>query len=142
MLIGFFSHCALAIFLLAFLSLATAGVVSLGKKSRGKDRPDPPAIFAPIRGMYVCYQCDTIFNTAQCPGCHEDALIPLIHLTGTLMENERVSAVAVRLKEHAVRRFPAPESQLSACLPTPPNGDASKVPMTFLLESQRGGELS
>jgi hypothetical protein len=47
------------------------------------DREDPEMICAPIHGLFVCHQCDTVFNTRICPNCREDAMIPLVNLTGS-----------------------------------------------------------
>ncbi|MDA8306521.1 MAG: hypothetical protein M0Z81_06820 [Deltaproteobacteria bacterium] len=145
MLNGLFTHYASVIFVGAVLAFALSRVLSYGKNSRRKEKSDPPAIFGPIRGMYVCYQCDTIFNTVECPVCHEEALIPLVHLTGSITEDERVAAVTNRLSsrgdwklqaienEQQVQPAPAPQSSN--------NGDASEVPVRFLF-APRGRELS
>ena len=89
-----------AAFIVVLLGVAFLGVLLSRRKSRS-EKPDPPSIFGPIRGMYVCYQCDTVFNTAQCPVCHEEATIPLIHLTGSVILNERLTAMMGRIKERS-----------------------------------------
>jgi uncharacterized alpha/beta hydrolase family protein len=109
------------------------GVILSRKKSR-KDRPDPPSIFGPIRGMYVCYQCDTIFNTAKCPKCYEEAMIPLVQLTGSVIQNERLTAMISRLQGSSTLKLPIfqnshVETPTPASRPEPVNGDASEVPL-------------
>ena len=99
-----------AIFLGTLISIVLIGAIAFRSKPR-KDRPEPPAIFGPIRGMYVCYQCDTVFNTPQCPTCHEEATIPLIHLTGSIAQNERFTAMIDRLQEHSAWKLPAFEDK-------------------------------
>jgi hypothetical protein len=129
------------------LWVVLSGVIFSRRKSR-KERPDPPSIFGPIRGMYVCYQCDTIFNTAQCPECHEEARIPLIHLTGSVLQNERLTAVIRELQERSTLKLPIfqksdADTPAHAARPEPVNGGASEVPLTLsLLGSERSRELS
>jgi hypothetical protein len=146
MLKGLFSEYATAVFMAAVLAFAIARVVSSGKNSRRREKPDPVPVFGPIRGMYVCYQCDTIFNTAQCPYCREEASIPLIHLTGSLLEDERVSVVTRRIDVRAGRNLPALQNELAATAPAtalkPANGDGSGVPVRILFAPERGRELS
>jgi len=89
-----------AVFIAILLWVVLLGVLFSRRKPR-RERPDPPSIFGPIRGMYVCYQCDTIFNTAQCPNCHEEAMIPLIQLTGSVVQNKRLMAMMDRLEGHS-----------------------------------------
>ncbi|MDR3569997.1 MAG: hypothetical protein P4L43_18395 [Syntrophobacteraceae bacterium] len=145
---GLFTHYALEIFMGAVFVFALSRIVSSGRNYRRREKPDPPAIFGPIRGMYVCYQCDTIFNTTQCPGCYEEASIPLIYLTGSIMEDERVRAVARRLNTRANRK-PAPLQNEQTVVPPAPasvaqsaNGEASEVPVRIVFSPQRGRELS
>lgn len=149
MLSGLFTQYASAAFIVAVVALVLSRLAFSGKKSRRKEKPDPPAIFGPIRGMYVCYQCDTIFNTTQCPGCHEEAAIPLIHLTGSIMEDVRVAAVTNRLKVRANWKLPSLQNEQAiqpapavAPVPNSSNGDASEVPVKFLFAPERGRELS
>jgi len=97
MLSELFTNHSQAAFVIILLWVVLLGVIFSRRKSR-KERPDPPCIFGPIRGMYVCYQCDTIFNTPQCPTCNEEAAIPLIHLTGSIIQNERLTAMIDRLQ--------------------------------------------
>lgn len=147
MLNGLFTHCASEIFIGAVLAFALTRVISSGANSRRKEKPDPPAVFGPIRGMYVCYQCDTVFNTAQCPGCREEALIPLIHLTGSIVEDGRVAAVANRLNARANSKQALLQNEqvvqpLPASLPESSNGNGAEVPVRILFAPQRRGELS
>ncbi len=147
MLNGLFTHYASEIFIGAVLAFALTRAISSGGKSRRKEKPDLPAVFGPIRGMYVCYQCDTVFNTAQCPGCREEALIPLIHLTGSIEEDGRVVAVAKRLSARVnSKRAPLQNEQVvqpsPASLPESSNGGGAEVPVRFLIAPQRRGELS
>ena len=93
-------------FIVILLWVVLMGVIFSRKKPR-KERPDPPSLFGPIRGMYVCYQCDTIFNTPQCPVCEEVARIPLHHLTGSVIENERLATVIDRLQVSSTWELPA-----------------------------------
>jgi hypothetical protein len=96
--------------------------------------------------MYICYQCDTIFNTVRCPQCGEQAVIPLIQLTGNIIENEGVAAVIGKLQGRSTRKLstfqPFPERQAisAASRPEASNGGSSKVPVTIaVLKSERGG---
>jgi hypothetical protein len=121
-----------AIFIGTLLCTVLAGVMFSRKKPR-LERPEPPAIFGPIRGMYVCYQCDTIFNTTRCPRCKEDAAIPLVQLTGSIEEDKKLSSVIGKLKDPGAWKLPAfPDKQMvalaPACKPQSKNG-ASEVPM-------------
>ena len=147
MLDGLFTHYASKIFIGAVLTFALSRFVACGKKKRRKEKPDPAAIFGPIRGMFVCYQCDTVFNTSQCPGCHEEGSIPLIHLTGSILEDERVAAVANRMNGRPGRKAASFNNELmvqpgQAPVPEAPNGDASEVPVRIVFSPQRGRELS
>src|SRR5271157_5852608 len=92
MLNNFLTNHGLVTFPVLLFLLVLSGIIASRKKPR-KERPDPPFIFGPIRGMYVCYQCDTIFNTPRCPECLAEAALPLIHLTGSITEDERVAAL-------------------------------------------------
>ncbi len=148
MLNEFITNHGPVIFLGLLLLLVLSGIIFSGKKSR-TEKPDPPSIFAPIRGMYVCYQCDTIFNTAQCPLCNEDAAIPLIHLTGSILENDRLAAVMEKLQGRSTWKLPTfqafEEGQEVApgYMPEVSNGGASEVPMTIsALRPERSRELS
>ena len=85
------------LFLGALMLLVIIGLISSGKKRR-KEELDPSFVYGSIREMYVCYQCDTIFNTLRCPVCNEEAVIPLVQLTGSIMENERLAAVIGKLQ--------------------------------------------
>jgi hypothetical protein len=106
MLNELYAHHGSAIFLGTLICVVLlSAILSLRKKPR-KDRPEPPAIFGPIRGMYVCYQCDTVFNTPQCPTCREEATIPLIHLTGSIVQNDRFTAMIDRLQVRSTWTFP------------------------------------
>jgi len=132
MLSELFSNHGSAICLGILLCLVVWRVISSSRKSRKKIPVDPPSIFGPIRGMYVCYQCDTIFNTTQCPGCYEDAVIPLIHLTGSIMEDERVAAVIGRLQErNGWKLWNFQDGQkvtlAPASMPASSNGDAPAI---------------
>ncbi len=126
------------------------GLISSRKKAR-KERPDPPVVFAPIRGMFVCYQCDTIFNTPRCPECNEEAVVPLIQLTGNIIGDERVAAVIGKLQRRSDWKLPIfqPLEDGLAIVPKAasrkkaPNGGASEVPLPIAVhESERGRELS
>ena len=136
-----------AAFVVILLGVVLLGVLFSRRRSRS-ERPDPPSIFGPIRGMYVCYQCDTVFNTTQCPVCHEEATIPLIHLTGSVILNDRLTALMDRLQERSTWKLPTfAESEAAAAAPSSrlesPNGGASEVPLTVaLLRSERSRELS
>jgi hypothetical protein len=148
MINGLFTHYASGIFMGAVFVFALSRVVSSsGRYSRRREKPDPPSIFGPIRGMYVCYQCDTIFNTTQCPQCHEEASIPLIHLTGSVLEDERVASVLRGLNARTNWKLP-PFQNEQAVQPAPAsvaetsNGEASEVPVRILFSPQRGRELS
>ncbi len=148
MLNDLFTNHGSVIFFSILLLVVLSGLISSRKKSR-KERPDLPLIFAPIRGMYVCYQCDTIFNTARCPKCGEEAVIPLIHLTGSVMEDERVASVLGRLQRRSTWKLPTFQSfqdgqaVTSESRPEVSNGSASEVPVTIaVLSSERGRELS
>jgi len=135
-----------SVFVVVLLWVVLLGVMFSRRKSR-KEAPDPPAIFGPIRGMYVCYQCDTIFNTTQCPVCREEAVIPLIHLTGTISQNEKLSVMMGRLQERSTLKLPTFED-IEAVKPAPSSraesaNGASEVPLALsLLKSERGRELS
>jgi hypothetical protein len=135
------------IFLGTLFCIVLLIAVSVRKKPR-KERPDPPSIFGPIRGMYVCYQCDTIFNTVRCPGCNEDAVIPLVHLTGSILEDNRVASVISKLKERSAWEMPSFQDKQTATLEpasmlVSSNGGVSKVPLPVsVLRSERGPELS
>jgi hypothetical protein len=61
--------------------------------------------------MYVCYQCDTVFNTVRCPKCDEEAVIPLVHLTGSIVEDKRIAPVIGKLQEHSAWKLPAVEAE-------------------------------
>jgi uncharacterized alpha/beta hydrolase family protein len=128
----FFTNHIQVVFLGALLLTVLVGV-TFPRKNRQKEKPDPPVIFGSIRGMYVCYQCDTIFNTAQCPRCYEEAMIPLIHLTGSVMQNESLTAMISRLQEHRTLKVPLlqdsdADTPAPASRREPVNGDASEVP--------------
>ena len=147
MLSEFVTNHGEAAFVVILLWVVLLGVIFSRRKSR-KERLDPPSIFAPIRGLFVCYQCDTIFNTPQCPVCEEEAAIPLIHLTGSVIQNERLSTLIDRLQERGTMKLPifqyadveVPEAP-SRLEPT--NGGASELPLTLsLLRSEKGRELS
>src|SRR5208283_4667647 len=105
MLSELFANHGESVFIVALIWVVLLGVTFSGRKSR-KERPDPPSIFGPIRGMYVCYQCDTIFNTPQCPVCEEEATIPLIYLTGSVMQHERLTAMISRPQERGTLKLP------------------------------------
>jgi hypothetical protein len=148
MLNDFFTNHGYVIFFSILFFLVLSGIISSRKKYR-RERPDPPSIFAPIRGMYVCYQCDTIFNTARCPECDEEAVIPLIHLTGSIIEDKRVAAVIGKLEGRGAWKLPVfqtlPDGQAvaSASRPKASNGSASEIPATIeVLSSERGRQLS
>jgi hypothetical protein len=72
------------------LTIAIAGMLFamyLSKKHRSRTQVVeslPTCCGNSIHGMFICYQCDTIFTTAYCPGCNEPAAIPLVRLTGSL----------------------------------------------------------
>jgi hypothetical protein len=94
-----------SVFIVLLFWVVLTGVIFSRKKPR-KERPDPPSIFGPIHGMYVCYQCDTIFNTARCPVCCEDAAIPLISLTGSVTQSEKLTAAINRLQARSTSELP------------------------------------
>jgi hypothetical protein len=136
MLNDFYTNHGSAIFIGLFLSLFLSLIISSSRKKTRKERPDPPTISGPIRGMYVCYQCDTIFNTDQCPMCGEEAVVPLIHLTGSIMEDERVAVVISKLQKGITWKLPTfhdgqPIAEASASRPKSTNGGASEVPVTL-----------
>jgi predicted transcriptional regulator len=148
MLTDLFANHGSVIFLSILLLLVLSGLISSRKKAR-KERPDPPFIFAHIREMYICYQCDTIFNTARCPECNEEGIIPLIHLTGSIIEDERVAAVIGKMQGRSTWKLPIfhtfqnGQAVASASRPEVSNGAASEVPVTIgLLPSARGSDLS
>ena len=151
MLSNFLMDNSLVIFPGILLLLVLSGIISSRKKSR-KEKPDPPAIFGPIRSMYVCYQCDTVFNTPYCPECNEEAVVPLIHLTGIVNDDERVAAVIDKLQNHRTWKLPAfqmlqgeqPVKPEPASVKKPPNGTATEVPVSIsvLRSSERSPELS
>ncbi len=148
MLNDFFTNHGSVIFLSVLFFLVLSGLISSRKKSR-QERPDPPFIFAPIRGMYICYQCDTIFNTVRCAECNEEAIIPLIHLTGSIIEDKRAAAVIGKLQGRSTWKLPTfqtlqdGQAVASASRPEAPNGGASEVPVTIeVLSSERGRQLS
>lgn len=145
MISGLFTNYGSAVFIVAFTAFILSCVMASGRKFRRKEKPDPVPIFGPIRGLYVCYQCDTVFNTAQCPNCHEEAAIPLIYLTGSILEDERVVAITNRIKTRGDWKLSLPQGEqpAPASLPNPSNGkDSSEVPVSFLFSQQRGRELS
>ena len=148
MLNDIFSNHGLVIFLSVFFLLVSSLFINFRRKPR-EEKPDGPLIFGPVRGMYVCYQCDTIFNTRQCPECGEEAVIPLIHLTGSITENERVASVISKMqtpgdwKMPAFRTFQDTQIVAPSSVPENANGDASKVPLTMeVLKPERSRELS
>ena len=119
MLSELFTNHGESAFIVALIGVVLLGVIFSRRKSR-KERPDPPSIFGPIRGMFVCYQCDTIFNTDQCPRCHTEAMIPLIKLTGSVIQNERLNAMIDRLQVRSTWEMPAFEdSETDAPTPAP-----------------------
>jgi len=105
MLTELFMNHSQAAFIAILLGVVLVGVIFSRRRPR-KERPDPPSIFGPIRGMFVCYQCDTVFNTALCPRCHEEAMIPLIQLTGSVIQNERLTAMLDRLQMRGTFKLP------------------------------------
>ena len=150
MLKEFFTDHGVELFPIVVLFLVLLAIRSSKKKVR-KERPDPPLIYGPIRGMYVCYQCDTVFNTPRCPECLEEAVIPLIHLTGSLTEDERVAAVIGKLQGHTTSKLPrfqivplpAASSSASASGSKGSNGSASEFPAIITtVTSERSSELS
>jgi len=147
MLSEFFTNHVSAIFLGILICLVLSRLIASFRKTR-KEKPDPPFIFGPIRGMYVCYQCDTVFNTPQCPVCDEQAVIPLIHLTGSVIEDQRVAAVLRRLQEPTILKLSTFKNQQAAATasesrPESANGGMSEVPVVFsVFESETGQELS
>lgn len=147
MLDGLLNHYASVILIVAALALVLSRILAASRRARRRERPDPEAIFGPIRGMYVCYQCDTVFNTAYCPGCHEEAVVPLINLTGSILESENVVAIVSRIKARTNWKLAAVPSEQAiqaapASLPKPANGDASEAPVRLMYEPERGRELS
>jgi|GEM_PF-6575552 hypothetical protein len=143
-----FKDHALVIFISVMFLLVLARLISLSKKSR-EEKPDLPFLFGPIRGMYVCYQCDTIFNMLRCPVCDEEAILPLIHLTGSILENERVAAVIGKMqgrstwKAPTLQTFQDGQAVTPASRPRASNGGASEVPVTIAAPTcERGRELS
>ena len=94
-----------AAFIVILLGVVLLGVI-LSKRKFRKEKPDRPPIFGPIRAMYVCYNCDTIFNTVRCPMCREEATIPLIQLTGSVIQNERLTAMLDRLQMRGTFKLP------------------------------------
>jgi uncharacterized alpha/beta hydrolase family protein len=148
MLSEFVTNHGEAAFVVILLWVVLLGVIFSRRKSR-KERLDPPSIFAPIRGLFVCYQCDTIFNTPQCPVCEEEAAIPLIHLTGSVIQNERLSTLIDRLQERGTLKLPvfqytdADAPAAAASRPGSANGGASEVPLTLSLpRPEKSRELS
>ncbi len=131
----FFTNHIQAFFLGTLLLTVLAAIIYPRKKNK-KEKPDPPVIFGSIRGMYVCYQCDTIFNTLKCPVCNEEAVVPLIQLTGSIIEDGRVAAVVGKLQRCSTRKLPPllafqdEHAVLPAPASKPANGDATEVPAT------------
>ena len=126
MLNEIYAHHGWTIVLGTLVCIVLLGAISLREKPR-KLRPEPPAIFGPIRGMYVCYQCDTVFNTIRCPKCNEEAVIPLVHLTGSIVEDKRITPVIGKLQEYGGWKLPALEDKQlvllePACRPKSSNG--------------------
>lgn len=147
MLNEFFTNHGEVVFVGILLSLVMLLIISTSRRKSRKERPDPPSIYAPIRGMYVCYQCDTIFNTPRCPECNEEAVVPLIHLTGSLIKNERITTVIEKMQGRTTWKLPIFQTfqDVEAVTPGPEviNGGASEVPVTIaVLSSERGPELS
>lgn len=135
MLNEFFTNHGEVVFVGILLSLVMLLIISTSRRKSRKERPDPPSIYAPIRGMYVCYQCDTIFNTTQCPKCAEDAVIPLVHLTGCITENDGIAAVINKIQGRGTWKFPVLHDRLPFTLapasrPESPNGGVSEDPET------------
>ena len=144
MLNDFFANYGSMVFLGALILLVMSRIISSSRKSR-KERSDPPFMFGPIRGMYVCYQCDTIFNTPKCPVCNEDATIPLIHLTGSVMQFERVSALISKLQENNSWKIPVSQDgqAITLALSTRPelvNNDELEVPVAIPVRNTRRAE--
>lgn len=147
MLNGLLTNYASELFIVTALGLILWRIVAANRRAQRKEKPDPPAIYGPIRGMYVCHQCDTIFNTTYCPGCHEEAVVPLINLTGSILEDENVAAIVSRLKARANWKPASVPSEQAvqaapAALPKAANGDASEVPVRLMYEPERVRELS
>jgi hypothetical protein len=133
MLNELFANHGSSIFIGILLCLVILLVLSASRKKSRQERPDSPPIFGPIRGMYVCYACDTIFNTARCPTCAEEAVIPLVQLTGTIAEDDRIAVVISKLREPGPYRLPALRdiktiAPAPALMPEPTNGSASQDP--------------
>jgi hypothetical protein len=127
MLNELYAHHGSVIFLGTLVCIVILGATFARTKPR-KEKPDPPAIFGPIRGMYVCYQCDTVFNTIRCPNCDEDAVIPLVHLTGSIVQNDRIMAMTDRLQVRSTRK-----------LPTRQNDETDRPAPTYRPEATNGG---
>jgi hypothetical protein len=147
MLSEFFTDHGSVIFI-CVLFLLILSRVPFGNKSR-RERPDPPVISGHIHGMYICYQCDTIFNTPRCPECGEEAVVPLVRLTGSIMENERITAVIGKLQGRSTRKLPTFQTfqDVEAATPAPrpevANGGASEVPVSIaVIRPERSRELS
>jgi hypothetical protein len=138
MLSEFFASHGLETIPVVIFLLTLSAIITSRKKHR-KERPDPPVLFGPIRGLYVCYQCDTIFNTTRCPGCQEDAVIPLIQLTGSIVEDDGVADVIRRLQRLGEWKLPDLQTLQIGQAVTPAlkpgrkssNGKASEVPLTI-----------
>ncbi len=145
MLNELFTNHGSVIILSTIILLVFSGLISSRKRYR-KERPDPPIISAHIHGMYVCYQCDTIFNTPQCPECNEEAVIPLIRLTGSILENEGIAAVMGKLQERSTWKLPTFQDRQAVAPASGSevyNGGASEVPVTIeVITPERNRELS
>ena len=148
MLNEFFTDHGYMMFFSVIFFLVLSSLISFKRRYR-EEKPDHRMIYGPIRGMYVCYQCDTIFNTLRCPKCNEEAIVPLIHLTGSVLQTEKVTAVISKLQTSSTWKIPAfqtlqdGEAVTPASRPKASNGAASKVPVKIpVLTSERGSELS
>jgi len=121
------------IFLGTLVCITLLEVTSYRKKPR-REKPDPPSIYGPIRGMYVCYQCDTVFNTPQCPECNEEAVVPLVHLTGSIEEDERITSVIGKLRERGACKPLFQDERLVAPAPArrpEPSNGVSEFPLAL-----------
>ena len=99
--------------------------VSMNQPSDGAERP----VFAPIRKMYICYQCDTVFNTDICPNCQEKAVIPLSRLTGIVTETIKKVKEKINIpsEEYSTPELEIPSEKYTITIQVPANGSGESL---------------
>jgi hypothetical protein len=92
MLSGITAHPLLLAPIIAMATLVAYTIKNASKIKRFTMQPiehtELRAVTASIHGLYICHQCDVIFNTAYCPSCGEEGMIPLVRLTGSFAKLE------------------------------------------------------